>query len=193
MVEYIIPIENVKPLELKIQNNYIDTKTVKERIAIVGTGNYGIALGRRLMNAEYEVVFGSRNPNPDYLRKCFGPEFENYSVTSIGDALLKCDELAFLAVSAKDCIYESVVDDVKKLNEKFFKRVKPLVLIDISNRLDNQQREVLSNAEKLDSLVKSTLPNLRVNVVKGFNLTSAYNIGQDQFTSKSTLNGGKVL
>ncbi len=189
MVEYVIPIKNVKPIELKIQNDYTDPQTIKEKVAIIGTGNYGIALGRCLINADYEVVYGSRNPDPDYLKKCFGPEIKTYCVTSIGKALLECDELAFLAVSAEDSVYQAVVDEVTKISTEFYRRVRPIILIDVSNRTGGQKSD-LSNAEILNKLVKCSLPDFKINVVKGLNLLSAYELSQNLLKSKSTLIGG---
>ncbi len=171
-------------------NKEIPKSSNKECVTVVGTGNFGTALGRCLMASDYNVVYGSRNPNPDYLKLCFESNLKNYSVKNISDALLETDELAFLAISARDGIYEDLVNEIKTQYQNFYKRTKPLVLVDISNRVDNAFRD--SNAEKLDSLVKSHLSGLRISIVKGFNLMSAYSIGQDRFSSKSALTGGEI-
>jgi len=114
----------------------------------------------------------------------------SFSVASIGQALLETDEVAFLAIPAWDSVYENIVDEIKGRYEEFSRRNKPLVLIDISNSLDGTSKSDVSNAEKLNGLVRHNLPNLRISVVKGFNLLSAYAIGQDRFANKSALTGG---
>lgn len=191
MVDYIIPIEYVKPMELQILNNSNDSHSLKEKIAIIGTGNYGIALGRCLMKCGFEIIYGSRDPNPTYLAQCFNEkeyeDLKNYSVTTIDDALLKSDEIVFLAVSATESVYESLVSETKKL-----KKTKPLILVEISNQLESIKSN-MSNAERLDKLVKENLTGARISIVKGFNLLSAYTIGMDRLDSKSSLTGGLVF
>jgi len=162
----------------------------RECVAVVGTGNYGISLGRGLMASDYNVTYGSRRPNLDYLKLCFESCAENYSVASIGQALLEADKVVFLAIPAWDSVYENIVDEIKQRYEEFSRRNKPLILIDISNSLDDTSKSNVSNAEKLNGLVRRSLPNLRISVVKGFNLLSAYAIGQDRFANKSALTGG---
>ena len=54
-----------------------------------GTGNYGIAIGKRFLKfGGFRVIFGSRNPNKDYLQECLNSPGQsmNYEVTTIKDA-----------------------------------------------------------------------------------------------------------
>ena len=80
--------------------------TLNEKITIIGTGNYGIAIGKRLMNYGYDVIYGSRNPNFDYLKECFNDQ-NKFTVTTIIDACLKTDKFIFLAISAEKNNYEN--------------------------------------------------------------------------------------
>lgn len=71
-----------------------------KKIGIIGTGNYAIALGKRLLMFGFQVIYGSRWPNKDYLHECFGKLAHEhfYEVTSIEDAWNKADGIVFLAV-----------------------------------------------------------------------------------------------
>ena len=157
----------------------------KERVTIIGTGNYGIAIGKRLLDYGHEIVYGSRNPNQAYLRECFEnvKNHELYSVTSIADAWQKSDLFVFFAVSAFDSVYERIVDEVAQSLSSGENKAK--ILIEISNLTDEQQtsKVKISNVEKLQTLFQAKLEersiNCRIQIVKGFNLTSAALIKQD--------------
>jgi len=136
---------------------------LNEKITIIGTGNYGIAIGNRLMNYGYDVIYGSRNPNFDYLKECFNDQ-NKFTVTTIIDACLKADKFIFLAISAENNNYENFANEINNLELN-----KDLILIEISNYYNNND---ISNAEKL----KDLLINKRIDIVKGFNLISSYSM-----------------
>ena len=136
---------------------------LNEKITIIGTGNYGIAIGKRLMNYGYDVIYGSRNPNFDYLKECFNDQ-NKFTVTTIIDACLKTDKFIFLAISAENDNYKDFANELNNLELN-----KDLILIEISNKTNNNNDDV-SNAEK----VKDLLINKRIDIVKGFNLISSY-------------------
>ena len=89
----------------------------REKVGIIGTGNYGIALGKRLLEYGFQVIYGSRNPNKEYLEKCLKTK-DNYQVEGISDAFLKADRIVFFAVSARSGIYEKIVDNLNKAVQK---------------------------------------------------------------------------
>jgi predicted dinucleotide-binding enzyme/DMSO/TMAO reductase YedYZ heme-binding membrane subunit len=150
-------------------------------IAIIGTGNYGIALGRRLLGFGYEVVYGSRSPNIEYLRECFqdAPDVQGlYSVTSIVEAWTRADQFVFFAISASNAIYERVAAEiVQSLDERIINASK--IVIEISNRTDGQKRDSIreSNAKRLQEIFNRNMDQFQkfyqINVVKAFNLMSA--------------------
>ena len=141
-----------------------------ENITIIGTGNYGIALGKRLMKYGYKVIYGSRNPNYNYLNECFNDLDNNnnkFNVTTIGDAWFKTDEILFLAISSDD--YELFVNEIIKYQSN-----KEIIIVELSNPKNNSNLK--SNAENLDNLFQSKLKDQKVNIIKGFNLTVAYSM-----------------
>ena len=191
MVDYIIPIGIAKnPVELQIHNDVKEEKPSVERVTIIGTGNYGIALGKRLINSEYEVLYGSRDPNEKYLSECFdGDDDKLFSVTTIADAWNRSHEIIFLAVAFRDDIYESIVNKISKTHAESSRF--PKILVDISNRTEAKgELDEGSNAEKLQSLINaSDLKGFNIQVVKGFNLISAYTLGIGQIESLSHTGG----
>lgn len=146
-------------------------ESVTTKVTIIGTGNYGIALGKRFMKYGFNVIYGSRSPNLKYLNECFNEDpftVNKFNVTTIGDAFLKSDQFVFLAVSPED--YDSLI---YQLNESNFKSTKELILVELSNsNLVNLNK---SNAERLNNSIKSKYSN--ISIIKGFNLIDAYSIG----------------
>lgn len=182
--------EQSEVVELIVQNDNIYSQRIKEKVSIIGTGDYGIALGKCLMNSGFEVIYGSRNANLDYLAKCFDEQknenFKNYSVTTIGKALFDSDGIAFLTVSAKNSVCQNLAEEIKSQNIDCLPKTNPLVLVEISSNLDAENKSGVSDAEKLDSFLKCSLPDLRISVVKGFNIMSTYVVGMDRFESSLT-------
>ncbi len=178
-------------------------ESAREVIAIIGTGNYGIAIGKRLLDYGYEIVYGSRTPNKTYLNESFkNSSTENtghqaYSVTTPPDAWNKSTQIVIFAVSAHEPVYESLVNQV--ITENYSNQTSKIV-IEISNLLDTQDTRnlALSNAEKLQSLFDEKLKKRKskttaaVHVVKGFNLLSAYSISSslDENLDKEALTSG---
>jgi len=156
-----------------------------ETIGIIGTGNYGIAIGKRLLKFGcFRVVFGSRNPNKEYLKECLTStdQFTEFEVTSIKEAWDKSQKVVFFAVSATESVYESVINEIfknKTMNEK--------IIVDVSNLTDNNyiSGSKLSNAEKLQNLIQAKIKaynqkDLKLSVVKGFNLINAYSMSANE-------------
>ena len=120
----------------------------KEVIGVIGTGSFGIALGKRLIDYGFRVVYGSREPNYEYVRGCLNiEESENQqekllSVASVADAWLEADNVVFLAVSAKNEVYEKIVNEfiqaVKSKNSPDYGSGK--ILVDVSNLTERENR-----------------------------------------------------
>lgn len=150
-----------------------------EKIAIIGTGNYGLSIGKRLLHYGFSVVYGSRKPNLEYVQKSLNLDENsvNLSVTSIVDAWDQSDGIVILAISAEESIYNSLAEDiVKNSNNK-----NPRILIEISNLSDSIDLKNLkeSNAKKLNELFKSKIElhnkqDVRISIVKAFNLINSY-------------------
>ena len=75
---------------------------IVEKIAVIGTGNYGIAIGKRLIDYGFEVIFGSRRVSYEYVKECIGDDYNSnlYSVVEIHTAFAKSDRIVFLAISS---------------------------------------------------------------------------------------------
>ncbi|GAB1598802.1 metalloreductase STEAP4-like isoform X1 [Argonauta hians] len=148
--------------EMSISN---DKVTMENRtIGILGTGNYGAALGKRLLQAEYKIIFGSRNP----LKRTFearDEQLRDTSVVSIKDVLTNTDiEIFILAIpysSMQSCL------------QPYKKDLKGKICVDISNRSKPSKNE--SNAENL----VANFPEIRF--VKSFNTLSAYAVESENF------------
>lgn len=152
---------------------------LKEKIAIIGTGNYGIAIGKRLLDYGFHVIFGSREPNPSYVKECLNSD--SVEVTKISQAFSKSDKFVFLAIAAKN--YEKFLNEL--LNEIRNTSIddKSKIIIELSNLTDkiDDENMVKSNAEALEEMIKDIFENKhdnllkgKVNVVKGFNLVNSY-------------------
>lgn len=174
------------PIKLQIENKSITAE--KEKVSIIGTGNYGISLGKCLMAAGFHVIYGSRQPDQAYLSMCFEScgESSKFSVTNIADAFYSSSRFVFMAVSAN--VYENVVEEIKRKKIETCSSEK--VVVDISNIVDLEHSHEESNAERLQKLfLAPELRHVNVYIVKGFNLISAYSLEKNQL-DKSFLTGG---
>jgi predicted dinucleotide-binding enzyme/DMSO/TMAO reductase YedYZ heme-binding membrane subunit len=170
----------------------------REKVAIIGTGSYGIAIGKRLVEYGFEVVYGSRNPDLAYLKHCFENKQQHpyISVTSSAHAWQQSDRFVFFAVAAFNSVYESIVQSILKTLSK--KENPPRIVIEVSNLTDDQHvdKVKISNAEKLQTLIQQKLDesslNCQISVIKGFNLISAGEISthSEKSFNKESLTSG---
>ncbi|XP_012671812.2 metalloreductase STEAP4 isoform X2 [Clupea harengus] len=119
-------------------------------VCIFGTGDFGRSLGLRLLQAGYEVVFGSRDP-------------KNRALLPKGSKVMTHTEAARTA----QVIFIAVERDHYEFLTSLTPALEGKVLVDISNNLKRGQFPQ-SNAEYLSSLVPGA------SVVKGFNTVSAW-------------------
>ncbi|XP_046864239.1 metalloreductase STEAP4-like [Xenia sp. Carnegie-2017] len=144
--------------DIEMGANLLAENKTQEKLTVLGTGDFGRALTKRLSTAGYHVVMGSRNPE-----KCRGLlHLLPFNIVSLNDALEHSD-IIFLAIPLHG--YDSLSTSLgSQLNGK--------IVVDVSNRTQTSFNE-LSNAEYLSSL----LP--KAHVVKGFNVISAWALEQD--------------
>lgn len=122
----------------------------QETVCIFGTGDFGRSLAFKMLQCNYSIVFGSRNPQKSSLLP-HGAEIFSYS-----EAAQKSDIIII-------AVHREHYDFLKELTEVF----KGKILVDISNNLKiNQYPE--SNAEYLAHLVPGA------HIVKAFNTISAW-------------------
>ena len=148
----------------------------KEKIGIIGTGNYGIALGKRLVKYGFQVFYGSRNPNLKYLRECFEPhEMSSVSVGFAKDAFLNANNFVFFAVPFGKEVYENILNETfTDLNSEILNKI---IIVEISNK-SKDAKENNSNVEIFNEILSQKF-SIKANVVKGFNVINAYSMGVD--------------
>ncbi|XP_030641308.1 metalloreductase STEAP4-like [Chanos chanos] len=122
-------------------------------VCIFGTGDFGRSLGLRLLQAGYEVVFGSRDSKTSTPLEDFHP---GPKVMSHAEAAKEA-QVVFVAVQREH--YDFLTPLIPVLQGK--------VLVDVSNNLKKGLYQE-SNAEYLSSLVPGAV------VVKAFNTISAW-------------------
>ena len=128
-------------------------------ITILGTGDYGRSLAKRLLQNRYPVVFGSRCPHNKNLGK-IDRDLEDVRVLSMEQS-----------IQASDVIFVAIPPWAFYNLEPYRHLLADKIVVDVSNTTKRKRGE--SNAERL----AKTLPNSRV--VKAFNTVSAYSMASD--------------
>lgn len=125
-------------------------------LGVIGTGDFGLAISKRLLRAGYNVIIGSRFPEERDLAKR-DRIFAGVDVVSIEECIKTATMLVF-AIHKKH--FNSLLEFQDILSGK--------VVIDVSNQDKRDRNE--SNAEYLASMFPQTC------FVKAFNVVSAYNM-----------------
>ncbi len=140
--------------------NFQDTMNEPGRtISVLGTGDFGCAIAKRLLQNGYTVYIGSRHPSKRNLAKR-AEELTDATVVSIPECI-QASEMIVVAIPCTN------FDTLKKYESLLGGRV----LVDVSN--PKKLSKGMSQAE----LLAQMFPNSRV--VKAFNTVSAYSMGDD--------------
>jgi predicted dinucleotide-binding enzyme/DMSO/TMAO reductase YedYZ heme-binding membrane subunit len=145
-------------------------------VTIFGTGNYGLALGSCLLKNGFKIIYGSRNPNENYVKEVLKATDEEIRVLTLSDAWKESNEMVIFAIKPEN--YEEVIRECCKNIQVYEK-----IVIDVSNSFKSNDQS--SNAERLQFLLKRLMnESSKVSVVKAFNKISAYSMCQE-FSNKS--------
>ena len=138
--------------------------SVKHTVTILGTGDFGRALAKPLLQAGYSVTFGSRHPEKRDL-SARDPALAGAKLCSIEEA-----------ITASNIVFLALHTSAQQQLHIFQQQLAGKVLVDVSNvpKVDSHQ----SNAEKLQQMFPQS------QVVKAFNTLSAYTL----MTGYSTAN-----
>jgi predicted dinucleotide-binding enzyme len=124
-------------------------------VGIIGCGNMGLALARRLSLSGFNVLMGSRNPDIRHHLQ--------FEITSIPDCINR-SSILFIAIHAEH--YTNVLVSPLERNSTLY---DGKILIDISNQATKRKgKDELSNAERL----QIAIPNAYI--VKSFNTISSF-------------------
>jgi predicted dinucleotide-binding enzyme len=131
----------------------------KERITIIGTGNYAISISKQFLHFGYDIVFGSRRPDFDYIQENLYEYDENrYEVLSIVDAWSQSEGIVILAIGADLAIYDNLVNKiVQHMSKNKTNRAK--IVIEISNTVYSEHS--ISNAERLENAFREKLSEIQ--------------------------------
>ena len=113
----------------------------KPRIAIIGTGRMGKALGKSFLQVGYFVAFGSRQPETkNIFHEEVGTDSRIYGVQAAIDA----GEIIIIALP-----HQEVANTVRK----FAASLRNKVVIDITNPFDAQPNDGSSSAQVTESII----------------------------------------
>lgn len=136
-------------------------------VTILGTGNLGQQLGRLLIKAGHNTVFGSRQPQQSVI-------FDEYKVLSITESLRHSD-VVVLAVPYK--AYDVLLPTVREA-------VHDKIIVDASNPIDDQWSPVQVTDGSAAEKVQRLLPESQV--VKAFNSIFADVLTEQRLANTTT-------
>ncbi|XP_042204668.1 metalloreductase STEAP4-like [Homarus americanus] len=123
-------------------------------IAVLGSGDYGRAISRRMVNSGVTVYIGSRDPNRSKIKNLVR---QTGAVLAAQEVALAAAKMVVVAVGRDHYDYLPITN------------LRGKILIDVSNNTERRRGpHYRSNAEYLQGLVPEA------KVVKGFNVLSAY-------------------
>jgi 8-hydroxy-5-deazaflavin:NADPH oxidoreductase len=139
------------------------------KIGIIGSGNVGGTLGKRWAQAGHTVVFSSRDPKSDEMKKLVSEAGSSASAGSVKDAV-KASELLLLATP-----WPATRDALQSAGE-----LKDKILIDATNPLGPDLKLVLGTTTSAGEQVAQWASG--AHVVKAFNTVGSNIMADPKFS-----------
>ena len=129
---------------------------VADRIAVIGTGNVGAALGPEFAALGHDIVYGSRDPSRDEVQALVERTGGNATATTPAESVIDAD-IVLLAVPGR--LAESITRDLGDLSGK--------IIIDPTNNYVRDGVPHLAGETSNGELIQAAAPDAYV--VKAFN------------------------
>ena len=141
------------------------------KIAVIGTGNVGVALGKRWAELGHQVTLGTRDPNSDKVQALLMTAEPNLGAAPVREAIARSEVVALATPwPAVQAIAESVEDWGDKIIVDCTNPIGPGFQLAIGG--------AISGAEQVAAWTRSG------RVVKAFNTTGAENMADPIYQSQ---------
>ena len=142
-------------------------------IAILGTGNRGGVLGKRLSEKGHHITFGSRNPESEKIQQLIKDVGNGTKAAAISNSV---DDVDVVVLATPWSAAEGILDQIGNLQGK--------VLIDATNPItEGLSGLTINKTISAGEMIAQWCPGAKV--VKAFNTTGSSNINNPRYNSNN--------